>query len=148
MSGNSRNDEIRMTNDESNSNIEIRMTKRGASRVACRDFDLEERTAKFGEDIIRFAKRVPINPVTAPLVTQLVKAGTSVGANYGEANDAESRKDFRHKIGICRKESKESKHWLRMIAVAVPELASDARPLWQEAKELNLIFGKIRRSVD
>jgi four helix bundle protein len=76
-----------------------------------------------------------------------VRAGTSVGANYGEADDAESKKDFAHKIGICRKESKESKHWLRMIAAAVPELRDDAASLWQEAKELNLIFGKIRRSL-
>jgi len=111
-------------------------------------YDLEERTARFGEAIIRFAKRIPVNPVTLPLIGQLVDAGTSVGANYGEANDAESKKDFRHKIGICRKESKESKHFLRMVAVAVPELCQDARVLWQEAKELNLIFSKIRRGTD
>lgn len=134
-----------MASDESNSNIEIQMTKRGGSREGGAAFDLEERTAKFGEDVIRFAKRVPLNAVSQPLVGQMVRAGTSVGANYGEANDAESRKDFRHKIGICRKESK---HWLRMIAVAVPELAADTRRLWQEAKELNLIFGKIRRATD
>ena len=126
-----------------------RMTKRESGPSSDRDrFDLEERTARFGEAIIRFAKRIPIDPVTCRLIEQLVRAGTSVGANYGEANDAESRKDFRHKIGICRKESKETKHWLRMIAVAVPDLCEDARPLWQEAKELNLIFGKIRRGTD
>ena len=113
-----------------------------------RKFDLEERTAQFGEAVIRFAKRVPVNTVTMPLIGQLVCAGTSIGANYCEANDAESRKDFRHKIGICRKESKETKHWLRMIAVAAPELRADARTLWQEAKELNLIFGKIRRGAE
>jgi four helix bundle protein len=109
-------------------------------------FDLEERTARFGESVIRFAKRMPVNPVTQRLISQLVGSGTSIGANYGEANDAESKKDFRHKIGICRKESKETKHWLRMVAVAEPELSADARLLWQEAKELNLIFGKIVRS--
>src|SRR4051812_40518625 len=98
-----------MTNDESNSNDQ------GPNGKV---FDLEERTAKFGEAVIRFCKRVPLNPVTAPLVTQLVKAGSSVGANYGEANDAESKADFRHKIGICRKESKESKHFLGMMAAA------------------------------
>ena len=73
----------------------------------------------------------------------MVKAGTSVGANYCEADDAESKKDFRHKIGICKKESRESKHFIRMIVVAVPELKEEAKPLWQEAKELNLIFNKI-----
>ena len=111
-------------------------------------YDLLERTAKFGEEIIRFAKRIPVTPVTERLITQLVGAGTSVGANYCEADDAESKKDFRHKIGICRKESKETKYWLRMAAVAVVELRDDARVLWQEAKELNLIFGKIRRSCE
>jgi four helix bundle protein len=133
-----------MTNDESNSNDE----NDERDSTVRKDFDLEERTARFGEAVIRFAKRVPITPVTSPLITQLVKAGTSVGANYGEANDAESKRDFRHKIGICRKESKESKHWMRMISAAVPELVEEARVLWQEAKELNLIFGAIMRTCD
>jgi four helix bundle protein len=102
-------------------------------------WDLEERTAKFGEDIIIFCKKVPRNPITTPLITQLVKAGTSVGVPIyrDEADDAESKKDFRHKIGIVKKESRETKHFIRMIAVAVPELKDEARPLWQEAKELN-----------
>lgn len=106
-------------------------------------YDLEERTAKFGEDIIEFAKKVPRNVVTIPLIGQLVKAGTSVGANYCEADCAESRKDFEHKLGICKKESKESRHWLRMVAKAVPELRNEAKVLWQEASELNLIFSSI-----
>jgi len=110
-------------------------------------YDLEERTAKFGEEIIRFAKKIPENSVTRPLIPQLVKAGTSVGANYCEADDAESGKDFRHKIGICKKEARETKHWLRMIVVAVPELEEEARKLWTEAKELNLIFNAISRST-
>ncbi|MEK9180256.1 MAG: four helix bundle protein [Patescibacteria group bacterium] len=110
-------------------------------------YDLESRTAKFGEDIILFAKKVPRNIVTIPLVGQLVNAGTSVGANYCEADDAESKKDFKHKIGICKKEARETKHWLRMIAVACPELKEEARRLWQEAKELNLIFNAISKKV-
>ena len=106
-------------------------------------YDLEERTAKFGEDIIEFAKRVPKNVVTIPLIDQLVRAGTSVGSNYCEADCAETKKDFEHKLGICKKESKEAKHWLRMIAKAVPELKDGARNLWREANELNLIFTAI-----
>ena len=97
-------------------------------------FDLEERTAKFGEDIIGFAKKIPPNPITLPLITQLVKAGTSVGANYSEADCAESKRDFEHKIGICKKESK---HWLRMIPKAVPKLKDEAIILWKEANELH-----------
>jgi len=70
----------------------------------------------------------------------LVRTGTSVGSNYCEADCAESKKDFEHKLGICKKEAKESKHWLRMIAKAVPELSDEARKLWKEANELQLIF--------
>ncbi|MFH1427270.1 MAG: four helix bundle protein [Patescibacteria group bacterium] len=106
-------------------------------------YDLEERTAKFGEDVIKFVKKVPKNTVTIPILNQLVKSGTSIGANYCEADDAESGKDFRHKIGICKKEARETKHWLRMVAIATPEFANEARVLWQEAKELNLIFNSI-----
>ncbi|MCK4448394.1 MAG: four helix bundle protein [Candidatus Marinimicrobia bacterium] len=112
-------------------------------------YDLEERTAKFGEDIILFCKKVPRRHITDPLITQLVKAGTSVGVpiNRDEADDAESKKDFKHKIGIVKKESRETKHFIRMIAAAVPELKSEAQQLWKEAKELNLIFNSIYRKV-
>ena len=108
--------------------------------------DLEERCAVFGGNVITFAKRMPNNLVTQRLVPQLVAAATSVGANYAEADDAVSKKDFRNKIGTCRKESKEAKFFLRMVAKAEPEFSEEARQLWQEAKELNLIFGKIFRS--
>ncbi len=103
-------------------------------------YDLEERTAKFGEDIIEFTKKIPKNTITVLLIEQLIRSGTSVGANYCEADCAESRKDFEHKLGICKKEAKESKHWLRMIAKATEELKDEARELWQEANELQLIF--------
>jgi len=106
-------------------------------------YNLEERTAKLGEEIIKFAKKISKNAITSPLITQLIKAGTSIGANYCEADDAESKKDFQHKIGICKKEARETKHWLRMIAVSNPELKKEARRLWTEAKELNLIFNAI-----
>jgi four helix bundle protein len=108
-------------------------------------YDLEERTARFGEAIIAFAKRIPISLVTEPLIPQLARAGTSVGTNFCEADNAGSKKEFRYRISICKRESRETKHWLRMIAAAVPECKVDARPLWQEAKELNLIFSAIYR---
>ncbi|OGF51774.1 four helix bundle protein [Candidatus Giovannonibacteria bacterium RIFCSPLOWO2_02_FULL_43_11b] len=110
-------------------------------------YDLEERTAKFGEEIIIFSRKIPKDTVTLPLISQLVRAGTSVGANYCEADDAESGRDFKHKIGICKKEARETKHWLRMIVVSSPGLEVDVRKLWQEAKELNLIFNAISRKV-
>ena len=108
-------------------------------------YDLEERTACFGEAVIRFAKRIPRHPVNDRLVDQLVGAATSVGANYAEADDGISRNDFRHRIGICRKEAREAKHFLRMVAVAEESLKPEARVLWQEAKELHLIFCAIWR---
>jgi four helix bundle protein len=107
--------------------------------------DLMERTARFGETIIRFAKKLPRNPVNNRLIDQLVGAATSVGANYCEADDAVSGKEFKLKIGTCRKESKESMFFLRMVAAAEEDLATQARVLWREAKELNLIFGAIWR---
>jgi four helix bundle protein len=111
-------------------------------------FDLEERTAALGEAVIEFCLGLPNNPVAAPVISQLVRAATSIGANYCEADDAESKKDFRHKIALCRKEARETKYWCRMIAKAVPTEKSVARTLWQEAKELNLIFSRIVRTTD
>jgi four helix bundle protein len=111
-----------------------------------RVYDLEERTARFGEAIIDFAKTIPQSAVTSRLISQLVGAGTSVGANYLEADDAVSKKEFLKNIGTCRKEARETKHFLRMIVRAVPELKPEARKLWLEARELNLIFSKIWRN--
>ena len=108
-------------------------------------FDLHERTACFGERIISFAKLLPQDRMMAPLISQLVRAGTSVGANYCEADDAVSKKEFFHKIGTCKKEARETKYWLRMIVAAEPVCKDNARKLWQEAKELHLIFAAIFR---
>ena len=111
-----------------------------------RVYDLEERTARFGEAIIDFARTIPQGPVTNRLISQLVGAGTSVGANYVEADDSVSKKEFLKNIGTCRKEARETKHFLRMVVRALPESKPEARKLWLEAKELHLIFSKIWRS--
>ena len=91
-----------------------------------RIYDLEERTARFGEAVIDFAKSIPRDAVTNRIISQQVGAGTSVGT--------------------CRKEARETKHFLRMIVRAVPELKPQARTLWLEAKELHLISSKIWRN--
>jgi four helix bundle protein len=104
---------------------------------------LDERTVQFGEVIIRFVKQIPRNPVNERLISQLVGAATSIGANYCEADDSVSGKEFKLKIGTCRKESKETLFFPRMIASAEPTMAEEARKQWCEAKELNLIFGAI-----
>jgi len=111
-----------------------------------RVYDLEERTAKFGEVVIDFAKTIPQSPVTSRIIGQLVGAGTSIGANYVEADDAVSKKEFLKSIGTCKKETRETKHFLRMAVRAVPALKPEARKLWMEARELHLIFSKIWRS--
>ena len=154
------NDEARMTNDKGMTKSEVQNTRKdydpfwdnghtalvreeaGAKRV----YDLEERTARFGEAVIDFAKTIPQNSVTNRLINQLVGAGTSVGANYVEADDAVSKKEFLKSIGTCKKETREVKRFLRMAVRAVPDSKSEARKLWLEARELHLIFSKIWRS--
>lgn len=111
-------------------------------------YDLSERTAVFGESAIDFCLGLPPSPVTSPLIHQFIRSSTSVGANYSEADNAESKADFRHKIALCRKESRESQHWCRMLAKALPEKSALLRPLWSEAHELHLIFSKIIRTTD
>ena len=106
-------------------------------------YDLEERTAKFGEDVIDFCKIIKENTITRGLISQLIRSGTSVGVNYMEANGASSKKDFRNKMYICKKEAQETKHWLRMLAKSIPEKRQAIQKLWKEAQELTLIFGKI-----
>ena len=106
-------------------------------------YDLEERTAVFGERIIDFVKALPKNTINIELIKQIIRSATSIGANYVEADGAESKKDFRHKIAICKKESKETKHWLRMIARANPSKKDECKELWNEAQEFTLIFSSI-----
>src|SRR6266496_602102 len=153
------NDEARMTNDEGMTESETPRDEfdeafwndAAASMIreeprSKRVYDLEERTARFGEAVIDFAKANPQNAVTNRIMSQLVGAETSVGANYVEADDAVSKKEFLKNIGTCRKEARETKHFLRMIVRAVPEVKPQARTLWFEAKELHLIFSKIWRN--
>lgn len=110
-------------------------------------YDLEERTAKFGENIIKFCQILKQDAITKPLINQLVRSATSIGANYMEANAASSKKDFKNKIYISKKETQETKHWLRMFAQCEPNKKEEIRKLWQEAQELTLIFGKIISSL-
>jgi four helix bundle protein len=145
------NDEI-MTKSERVIDYEARFWNDGETPIVREEpddervYDLEERTARFGEAVIDFAKTIPQSPVTNRIIGQLVGAATSVGANYVEADDAVSKKEFLKNIGTCKKEARETKLFLRMAVRAVPELKARARILWLEAKELHLIFSKIWRS--
>ena len=112
------------------------------------NYDLEERTSKFGENVIKFCKLIKTNNINRPLISQIIRSSTSVGANYMEANQGCSKKDFKNKIRICQKESNETKHWFRMIAIATPNTKDACRKLWKEAHELTLIFAKISKSCE
>ena len=110
-------------------------------------YELEERVEKFGENTIDFAKSIKLTSITKNIIEQLIAAATSVGANYFEANGASSKKDFLNKIYICKKEVIESQHWFRMIIEAVETNNQTALKLWQEAKELGMIFSKIISNI-
>ncbi|MEK7113136.1 MAG: four helix bundle protein [Patescibacteria group bacterium] len=110
-------------------------------------YDLEERTAKFGEEVIKLCNTLKQDAITRPLISQLVRSATSIGANYMEANGASSRKDFRNKIHLCKKEAQETKHWLRMLSGSMPNKREEFTNLWRESQELTLIFQKITSSL-
>lgn len=80
-------------------------------------YDLEERTLQFAAEVIEFIKTVLRTIGNVEVMKQLVRSSNSVGANYIEANEALGRKDFRMRVKICRKESKESRYWLNLIEV-------------------------------
>lgn len=111
-------------------------------------YDLEDRTAKFGRGVILLAGSLKKDVVNIPLINQLVKSGTSIGANYMEANGASSKKDFRNKIYICKKEARETKYWLQMIGQSNQQHRDKCRELWKECQELTLIFSKIILTMD
>lgn len=108
-------------------------------------FDLEERTAILGESVIRFCLKFPRTAISSPLISQLIRSATSIGANYCEADEASSRREFTYRIHVCKKEAREAKYWLRMIVTAIPAAADEARILWKEVDELNRIFASIAR---
>ncbi len=113
-----------------------------------KEYDLEERTAKFSENIIEFIKIVKRDDINRNIITQLVRAATSIGANYSEANASSSKRDFRNKIYICKKEANETKYWLRILSVYHPDLKEKTRIFWKEAHEFHLIFQKITNTID
>jgi four helix bundle protein len=136
---------VEMTKSESEGEEDVSSVAR--DRTSSRAYDLASRTQRFGSAVVAYARGVPLTPVTRSLISQLVRAGTSVGANYCEADGAESRKDFRHRIAICRREARETCYWLEMLATALPTTQGSAVELKQEAKELTLIFSASMRTL-
>jgi len=111
-------------------------------------YNLEDRTVKFSEDIIIFLKKLKKDVLIMPLANQLIRSATSIGANYCEANGASSKKDFKNKIYICKKEAKETKYWLQLIGKADLSNTEECRKLWKETQELTMIFSKIVITIE
>jgi four helix bundle protein len=106
-------------------------------------FDLEERTYQFAKDVISFVNTCPKNLVNSELGKQLIRSSGSVGANYIEAREALSKKDFSMRIKICRKEAKESIYWLRLIELLNDDIEKKKQALISESTELLKIFSSI-----
>ena len=112
-------------------------------------YDLEKRTMRFGKDIVILLNSIKLNSLNANIANQLIRSATSIGANYHEANGGSSVRDFRNKICICLKESRETKYWIEMLACVVAEVEKKKlRLLWKEAHELVLMFGAIKIKID
>jgi four helix bundle protein len=113
------------------------------------NYNLEERTKNFSRNLIGFLRKCPKDRLALPLAEQCLRAGTSIGANYREANGASSKKDFQNKVFTCKKEAKETLYWLELIGQTLGEekIKAECRDLWKEAKELTLIFSKIAFSA-
>jgi len=104
--------------------------------------ELEERLARFAEKMIDLCKRLPKNSINQRIIPQAVGSASSSFSHYGEVCEAESKRDFQHKISIIKKELREARNWSRLLARANPEHKKECRVLWQEAHELLLIFSK------
>ncbi len=112
------------------------------------NYDLEKRTVKFSKDLIDLLRKTKQDEINRNIISQLIRAATSVGANYYEANGASSKKDFKNKIFICRKEIQETKYWIELLAHSNPETKEGLKKIWKEAHELTLIFNKISVSLN
>ena len=111
------------------------------------EYDLEDRTREFSKKVIKLLRNIKLNELNKPIILQLIRSATSVGANYCEANGSSSKKDFRNKIHICKKEIQETKYWIEMMAEVEPNTKEELRKIWTESHELTLIFGKISSSL-
>ena len=122
---------------------EILNTKqyRSTNDINSKQYDLEERTLKFAKEVIHFVKGLPRSIANAEIAKQLIRSSSSIGANYIEANESLSKKDFLMRIKISRKESKESIYWLKLVETKDQE--KDREALIGEATELMKIFGSI-----
>jgi four helix bundle protein len=113
-----------------------------SEKTNIKQYNLEDRTASFAKSVIAFINKLPKTLTNTEISRQLIRSAGSVGANYIEANEALSKKDFALRIKICRKEAKESRYWLNLVTCG-NDGESDRSGLVQEATELMKIFGAI-----
>lgn len=106
-------------------------------------YNLEDRTLIFSKNIIAICKRIPKNSINLPLINQIMRSATSIGANYREANDGLGKKDFILRLRIARKEAKETSYWLELLLDANLEFESDLKILIKECIELRNILSSI-----
>ncbi len=107
---------------------------------------LEKRTVAFSISVIKMLREIPAGLETKNIRDQLMRSATAVGANYREANRAESNADFVHKIGVVAKEASESEYWVILLHELYPEISA-VNPVLAEAGELTRVFDKIRRTM-
>jgi four helix bundle protein len=110
------------------------------------EYNLEKRTGDFSKSLLLLCKNIKLSTYNRSIIDQVIRSGTSVGANYREANGAPSRKDFRNKIHICKKEAKETTYWLDLLCEVEPERSTEIEIIKKESHELTLIFSKIASS--
>ena len=106
-------------------------------------FELENRTLIFGKKVVKLCSVLPKNQINFRLCDQLVRSGTSVGANYREANETDTGKDFKNRIRIAKKEAKETVYWLDLILDSNPEFSKEIEELLDEAGQLVKILASI-----
>ncbi|MBL8031161.1 MAG: four helix bundle protein [Candidatus Doudnabacteria bacterium] len=113
-----------------------------------KQYDLEDRTLRFAKDVRAFIIQLPKTAANVEDGKQVIRSSGSVGANYIEANESLSKKDFVMRTKICRKEAKETTYWLKLIQVNTESLEKEKQRLTQEANELTMIFGSIIRKSE
>lgn len=116
-------------------------------KISSKRYDLEERTLRFSYRIITLSHKIPKNSVNRILVNQLIRSGTSIGANYREANETDTKRDFKHRIRIAKKEAKETMYWLNILKHANPNASNLIIPSEKEAEELMKILASIYKKA-
>lgn len=109
--------------------------------------DISERLVRFAVAVIKVVDSLPDTPTGKHLANQLLRSGTSPGANYEEARGAESRRDFLHELGVSLKELQESRYWLKVILQSDLVKKPPIEPVVDEAEELARIIGTSQRTA-